>query len=266
MATFSAAFLERTYSTPDVVEQRVQTRAAIAARSRERGLDIGCGPGLLACELALDVGPRGHVVGVDANPDMIAMCEERARRDALSGRTRFAQGDAADLGHPEASFDFAAATQVYEYVPDVERALAEAFRVLKPLGRLAVLDTDWESCVWQADDRERAARILKAWERHFAHPHLPALLPGLLDRAGFRLRSVTMVPILNLRLGEDTYSQGMLEVIGRFVVARAGIPREDADAWAADLRGQAERGRYFFSLSRYLFLAERPAFPPGGGP
>ena len=74
MATFSPAVLERTYSTPDVVEQRARTRLAIAARSRERGLDIGCGPGLLACELARDVGPRGRVVGIDSSADMIASC------------------------------------------------------------------------------------------------------------------------------------------------------------------------------------------------
>ncbi|HET7874513.1 MAG TPA: methyltransferase domain-containing protein, partial [Methylomirabilota bacterium] len=128
MATFEAKFLERAYSTPDVAEQRGRLRAAVRARSGERGLDVGCGPGLLSCELAREVGPRGRIVGIDTSTEMIAMCVERARRDALSSRAEFHQGDAADLQFPPASFDFAVASQVYEYVPDLKHALAEAYR------------------------------------------------------------------------------------------------------------------------------------------
>ncbi len=250
--------MERIYSTPDVVEQRARTRMAVSARSRERGLDIGCGPGLLTCELARDVGPRGRVVGIDASAEMIASCAERARRDALSGRTEFHQGDAADLRFPAGSFEFITVTQVYEYVQEMKRALAEAYRVLKPRGRLVIVDTDWESCVWNSDDRERTARILKAHERHFTHPHLPAQLPHLLADAGFTLTSVQVIPIINLQLTENTFSHAMLDRISRFVVAQAGVSAEEAQEWAADVRGQAERGQYFFSLCRYLFLAERP--------
>jgi arsenite methyltransferase len=263
MPTFSAAALERIYSTPDVVEQRARTRMAVAARSRERGLDIGCGPGLLACELARDVGPRGRIVGIDPSAEMIAMCSERARRDALSGRAEFHQGDAADLRFPAGSFEFITVTQVYEYVQDMKRALAEAYRVLKPRGRLAVVDTDWDSCVWNSDDRDRTARILKAHEQHFAQPHLPAQLPHLLADAGFALKSVHVVPIINLQLTENTFSHGMIERIARFVVAKGSIRPEEAQGWAADVRGQAERGQYFFSLCRYMFVAERPRAPRG---
>ncbi|HET8576661.1 MAG TPA: methyltransferase domain-containing protein [Methylomirabilota bacterium] len=258
MATFSAATLERIYSTPDVVEQRARTRLAVAARSRERGLDLGCGPGLLACELARDVGPRGRIVGIDTSAEMIAMCAERARRDALSGRTEFHQGDAGDLRFPAGSFDFLTVTQVYEYVQDMKRALADAYRVLRPRGRIVIVDTDWESCVWNSDDRERMARILKAHERHFAHPHLPAQLPHLLADAGFTLKSVQVIPIINLQLTEHTFSHGMIDRIRSFVVAKGGIRAEEAQAWAADVRSQAERGQYFFSLCRYMFVAERP--------
>ena len=265
MATFDAVAarrLEQVYSTPDVVEQRAHARTAVTARSRERGLDIGCGPGLLACELARDVGPRGRIVGIDPSPDMIAMCAERARRDALSGRTEFQEGDATDLRHPAESFDFITVTQVYEYVLDMQRALAEAYRVLRPEGRLVIIDTDWESCVWHTENRDRTARILSAWEQHFVHPHLPARLPGLLKGAGFHLRGVTVIPIVNLRLDGNTYSQSMLDIISRFVVGRAGVARKMAQEWVADVRSQAERGEYFFSLCRYLFLADRPAAGP----
>ena len=260
----SPAFTDPSRSTPDVAEQRARTRALVAPRTGERGLDIGCGFGLLSCELARDVGPTGRIMGVDAVPDMIIACEERARHDAVTGRTEFHQAEPDAIPASSGSFDFVTAMQVYEYVPDVERGLAEAHRVLKPHGRLAVLDTDWESCVWHAGDRERTARVLRAWEQRFAHAHLPARLPELLRRTGFVVRSVTMIPVVNVELGEHTYSSGMIDVVARFVASRGGIGEDEAARWAEDVRAQAARGEYFFSLSRYLFLGERARTSRGG--
>ena len=113
-------------------------------------LDVGSGPGLLAAEMAAEVGPGGRVVGVDPSESMLALA--RGRTDAAE----FVAGGALELPVPDASFDVVVSTQVLEYVEDVAGALAEARRVLRPGGRLLVLDTDWDSIVWQ-HGRPRAA-------------------------------------------------------------------------------------------------------------
>jgi arsenite methyltransferase len=239
----AAKQFEATYQAPDVVEQRRATRAILALQPGEHVLDIGSGPGFLAAEMASEVGGTGRVVGVDPSESMLAI---GARRGAP---VEYVEGDALALPFPDETFDAAVATQVYEYVADMPAALSEARRVLKPGGRLLILDTDWDSVVWHSSDRDRMLRVLEKWNDHLADPYLPRRLPGLLRDAGFDLREATVIPILN-RGDADDLSRGILPVIAKFV----GDPE-----WAADLTSLGED--YFFSLNRYVFVAYRAGLP-----
>jgi len=246
--------LERMYGSPAIVEQRARTRAALAIQPGERGLDIGCGPGFLLCEMAAEA---RAVVGIDASPDMVEAARLRAKQQGLLN-TRVLAGDASALDMPSSSFDFASAVQVYLYVKNVESALAEAARVLKPGGRLVVVDTDWESCVWLTSDAARNRRMLDGWASQFAQPHLPPALPRLLARAGLRLEAVESFAVLNLRPEPGSFSAGIVDMLPR-IVSPLGIDPTEAEAWAADLRARTGEGDYFFSVNRYLFRARRPA-------
>ena len=68
---------EATYMTPDVVEQRRSVRAALALREGEKVLDIGSGAGLLAHEVAAEVGAAGSVDGIDPSESMLALARRR---------------------------------------------------------------------------------------------------------------------------------------------------------------------------------------------
>jgi arsenite methyltransferase len=235
----TARQIEATYQTPDMVEQRRATGALLALQPGEHVLDIGSGPGFLAAEMAEEVGTRGRVVGVDPSPTMLAM---GARRGAA---VEYVEGDALSLPFADATFDAAVAIQVYEYVADMPGALAEARRVLKPGGRLLILDTDWDSIVWHSGDRERMERVLTRWNDHLADPYLPRRLPGLLRDAGFERVEAAIIPILN-RGQADDFSRGIMRTIVDFV---------DDHQWAEDLRAMGDD--YFFSLNRYVFTARR---------
>ena len=244
--------LEAAYMSPDVVEQRRLVIEALALQPGEDVLDIGAGPGLLACEMAAVVGDQGSVHGVDTSESMLAIAAHRERAPG-SAPTEFRAGDALELPYPDASFDVAVSTQVYEYVEDMPAALAQVRRVLRPGGRLLVLDTDWDSVVWRSSDRERMRRVLAAWDEHLADPHLPARLTGLLSDAGFTVTLRTTIPILNAGFDPDTYSAGLIGFVTGFVPGREGITEDEARAWADDLATQGSD--YFFSINRYVFVA-----------
>lgn len=155
----AAKQLEKTYLTGDIIAQRFETIRQLNLSDGERVLDIGCGPGYLCESMGEIVGRQGVVVGIDISSDLIALCNRRKTSTQLS----YAVGDATNVNQADASFDVVVCTQVAEYVPDVDRVLSEAFRVLKPGGRTVFVATDWDAVVWYSQDPERMALVMKSW-------------------------------------------------------------------------------------------------------
>jgi arsenite methyltransferase len=242
----TARGIEATYTTPDVVAQRREVRRLLALRPGEGVVDIGAGPGFLAAEMAAE---GARVVAVDPSASMRELARSRSDIEVLDG-------SAEALPLPDGALDAAVATQVLEYVPDVPGALAEIRRVLRPGGRVLLLDTDWDSVVWHSSDADRTRAVLSAWEEHLADPYLPRTLGGALREAGFVDVVPSVWPLFNAGAERDTFSNGIVPVIAAFVVGRRGVTAETAQAWVDDLAALGEAT--FFSINRYLFRASLP--------
>jgi ubiquinone/menaquinone biosynthesis C-methylase UbiE len=252
----ASASLEAVYLTPDVTTQREATLAALDPRPGDRAIDVGVGPGLLAADIAQAVGPDGHVTGIDVSTAMLDIARRRCAAAGAGDRVTLAHADATTLPLPDETCDLAVTTQVLEYVPDVDVALAELHRVLRPGGRLVIVDTDWDSLVWNSSNPDRMHRILNAWTRRFADPHLPRSLTPRLHRTGFTIINRDAHTILNPEYDPQTYSVTNTAIMARFV-ATQGIPPSEIEDWLNDLQQLGNEGRYFFSLTRYLFTATR---------
>ena len=113
-------------------------------KTGETVLDLGSGPGRDLIAAAKAVGPTGRAIGVDFTPEMIERAE-RSADDAGLTNVSILEGDLERLPVPCGAVDVVISNCVINLVSDKRRALVEAFRALRPGGRLSILDTAFET-------------------------------------------------------------------------------------------------------------------------
>ncbi len=105
-------------------------------------LDIGCGTGRLALQLTGKVGRSGSIVGIDPSPHRIEVANEKLK-NTDTHNVRFMVGAAEDLsGFSEGYFDHAYYSSVFHWIEDKAAALKEAYRILKPGGKVGMTTID----------------------------------------------------------------------------------------------------------------------------
>ncbi len=122
------------------LHHRWRERAADEARLSpgDAALDVCCGTGDLALELARRVGAEGRVVACDFSEPMLERARAKARMAGIAVEVEWA--DALELPYSERSFDAVAVGFGVRNLADLDRGLAEMARVLRPGGRLAILE------------------------------------------------------------------------------------------------------------------------------
>jgi ubiquinone/menaquinone biosynthesis C-methylase UbiE len=152
-----------------------------------RVLDACCGSGASAIPAAEAVGPSGSVLGVDLAQNLLVLARAKAVARGLRN-TEFRTADMLDLGLPGGAFDAVVCVFGIFFVPDMEAAVRELWRLVRPGGRLAV--TTWgprflepvNATFWDSVGAVRPAlhRAFNPWDRISE----PAALRALLESAG----------------------------------------------------------------------------------
>lgn len=243
---------ERSYLTPEIIRQRSRTLDALALQAGEQVLDAGCGTGLLVEQMAYSVGDKGGVVGVDLSPDMLEMAGRRCRGLA---NVELQQGNVEQLDFEPDRFDVVSCTQTLLYVKQVETALAGIHRLLKPNGRVAILETDWRGVVFNSLDESMTRRILDAWDEAVESPNLPVKIGSLLRKLNFSAIKVEAIPIINTSYTKNNFSSGMWDWFTKNAVKKAAITQQESDRWQQQVQDLVRQDAYFFCVNRFLFTA-----------
>jgi ubiquinone/menaquinone biosynthesis C-methylase UbiE len=142
-------------------------------------LDLGSGGGIDCFLAAKKVGPEGQVIGLDMTPDMIRLARRNAKKVGLRN-VDFRFGEMEDMPLPDASVDVIISNCVINLSPDKDSVFREAYRVLRPGGRLSVSDI-----VVDGDLPEIIRSRLDAWAACVAGALDESIYLGKMRAAGF---------------------------------------------------------------------------------
>tara|TARA_B100002051_G_C16667747_1_gene602719 strand:+ start:359 stop:1159 length:801 start_codon:yes stop_codon:yes gene_type:complete len=248
----TAKSIDKGYRSPEIVALRAHLRTTLALGRGETVVDAGCGTGLLCAEMANEVGSSGRVIGVDTSPHMLALAKSRC---AAHPEIELHHGDIHILPVDDAVADALACMQVLLFVTDAAPTLLEFHRVLTPTGRLVIVETDWRSAVLNTSDKDLTHRLFEFWDTVSASPNLPARLSPLLRDAGFDVKAIEVVPILNTAFTSDSFSHDYVKGLAHQAAAAGVLSDTEASHWIADLEQKERDGGYFFCVNRFVFTA-----------
>lgn len=217
-------------------------------------LDVGCGTGDDVATLAGMVGPSGHAVGIDSSESMVS---ESMRRHGQVQGASFQRANAEQLPFESESFDGCRAERTLQHVADPKRALAEMSRVLKPGGRVALVEPDWEGLLLEGSDPDLSVVIWRSRLSSFQQPRIGRQLRTLLVQSGFIEVSIQAMAavITDIKVVERNFE---IEKAAS-AAANAGIvSTEDAERWLIELRNADREGRFLCSTLSFRAAGQKP--------
>ena len=168
-------------------------------------LDLGSGAGLDCFFAAKKVGETGHVIGVDMTPQMIERARSSAKRLDIQN-AEFRQGYLEDLPVESGTVDVIISNCVINLSPDKSKVFAEAFRVLKPGGKLAVSDI-----VTDGPLPEAIKKSLSAWAGCVAGAVEAGEYIGMMKEVGFS--DISILPVFFDKEDVDSALEDMKDTI-----------------------------------------------------
>ncbi|WP_329124602.1 methyltransferase domain-containing protein [Streptomyces sp. NBC_01465] len=225
---------------------------AVAARPGEVAVDIGSGTGTVVQALADAVTADGSALGVELNPGLRALAEQRAAEAGSTGR--FVEGDALALPLPDASVDIVWCERVLQHLADPERAVGEIARVLKPRGRAVLLDSDWATTVLHPGDPDTVAALTSGALAAAANPYAGRKLVGQLSAAGLAVGARGSQALLQ---DHNSVAWPLVRMLGESAVRRQLITEVQRDRLYDDLTEAAARGALHMSVTMFGAVGQK---------
>ncbi len=216
-------------------------------------LEIGCGNGASTELILRHIDPQ-CLIGVDPSPGLL----DRARkRFSATPHVSFRSGDASRTGMADASCDVVVAHTVYSHLEDPGAALAEAFRVLRPGGTLAVFDGDYATNTVALFDGDLFQAAMVAAQRHLIHdPYVMRRLSGMMAACGFE--TATLQAHGFIQTVRPDYVTSLI-ARGADAAARADeIGAQLSDGFKAEAERRVAAGSFYGAILFVSAIARKP--------
>jgi SAM-dependent methyltransferase len=246
-----AGALDAQDANPGIRRLRAWAHEALAVKSGERALDVGAGTGSQTRELAVAVGPDGVALGIEPDPGLRAVAEARS----VGGRARFTHGHALALPVPDASVDVVWCERVLQHLTEPDRAVAEMVRVLRPGGRVALLDTDWATTILYPGDPEVTWALASGALTGVADPYSGRRLVGHAAAAGLVVDDRGCEALFQ---DHRSVAWPVISMLGDSAVRRGLLTEHQRDAAYSTLAEAAEQGGLHMSVTMFGVVAHRP--------
>lgn len=252
----SADYLRRAAELCRSVKERSYRMLEIAPGAHL--LDVGCGPGIDVVALAAQLGAEGRVTGVDNDPAMLAEGRAAAQQAGVDQRTEFVAASAARLPWTQPMFDGVRAERLLQVLPAAlaaERVIAELLRVLRPGGRLVVVDTDWASASVDFPDTELERRLLGFFAAGLRpNGYAGRQMFALLRAEGLEGIECEVVPLVHYTVQDTPYGTWLPDE----ALAAGIVSPDEAALWREELTQRERAGRFFATVNMLIVSGRKP--------
>ena len=243
------------HATQQFLGIKTFTHSLLGLKSPERVLDVGCGTGHDVRELATMVAPNGLAVGVDKSEFMIA--EARRRTNGCGLPLQFEVSEAEHLPWKSDYFDACRADRLFQHVFNPDCVLDEMLRVLKPGGRLVVVDRDWGMVALDSGDAATTRAVLDLACTGIRNGWIGRRLHGLFRTAGLAELQVHANGI-DITSFDTADSLLDLHVVAEHAISAGHVTRQAGNAWLSDLLERDRLGTFFATVTLYVVYGRKP--------
>jgi ubiquinone/menaquinone biosynthesis C-methylase UbiE len=220
-------------------------------------LDLGCGTGFAAREIAKRSDFKGQVTGIDISSPLIEQARKLAGEEGLDDRVEFQVGDSRSLELNDSSFDVVIAHTLISHLPDPDTLVEEMKRLAKPGGYIGIFDGDYASLTFSHPD----PKLGKAMDELIiqsivTQPRILRQLPLLLANAGLDFEKAFSNVVSDVSKAD--FWASAVESMRKLLPAAKAMTTEDADAWANARNQESVDGTFFASSNYYSYVARKP--------
>lgn len=238
--TFFTQFMDTSHALPTAQSYKQEMMEQLALSVGATILDVGCGTGQDAQDLARAVGPGGRVVGIDSSETMLEIARARTAQAQLP--VEYVLADATQLPFADASFDGCQASRVLGHLHEPGQALAEMVRVARPGARIVVADGDLDLTIVDIPDHALARKMIHSACDQMVQGWMGRQMPRLFKQAGL---SVIRVEGRLMPLDYAFFQMVFGGILQRAEAAGVVSTKELTSFWNA--LKQAEQEQHFFA-------------------